>query len=82
MAEENPEHRTAVTPRSGDTHVIGEDGTAVNIDQAARDAAAAEAALAPVLGEDGAPLNPPAGDPTDPPAELKVPRRGLPPLSK
>lgn len=44
MAEDNqvPEHRTAVTPRSGDTHVIGEDGAAVNVDQAARDADAAK----------------------------------------
>lgn len=46
MADENqvPEHRTAVTPRSGDTHVIGDDGEAVNVDQQERDLAAAEAA--------------------------------------
>ena len=45
MADENqvPEHRTAVTPRSGDTHVIGDDGAAVNVDQVARDADAAKA---------------------------------------
>lgn len=37
MADENiPEHRTAITPRSGDTHVIGKDGEAVNVDEAAR----------------------------------------------
>lgn len=67
-------HRQAVTARSGDTHVIGEDGLAVNIDEAAREIAAAEAASAPVIGEDGSPLDPPAGDPTDPPAEIKTSR--------
>lgn len=48
MAEENqiPEHRRTVQPRSGDTHVIGSDGEAVNVDQQARDAAAKEAAKA------------------------------------
>ena len=37
MADEKiPEHRTTVTPRSGDTHVIGDDGAAVNVDEVAR----------------------------------------------
>ncbi len=46
MSEQTPEHRTAFAARSGDTHVIGADGAAVNVDQAARDAAAVEAAKA------------------------------------
>lgn len=65
-----PEHRTEFTARSGDTHVIGDDGVAVNIDAEARDKAVAAEAAAPVLGEDGAPINPPAGDVSDPPASL------------
>ena len=46
MSDQTPEHRTGISPRSGDTHVIGADGVAVNTDQAARDAAAAEEAKA------------------------------------
>ncbi len=34
------QHRAAIEPRSGDTHVIGEDGKAVNVDRQARDAEA------------------------------------------
>jgi hypothetical protein len=43
---DTPEHRTAVSARSGDTHVIGaeDNAVAVNVEQQARDAAAAEAA--------------------------------------
>ncbi|MEV5021418.1 hypothetical protein MRBLMA1_001240 [Sphingobium sp. LMA1-1-1.1] len=56
-------------PRSGDTHVIGEDGEAVNVDAQARAAALAD--LADTLkGEDGAPVTPPEGDLTDPPAPI------------
>ena len=36
---ETPDHRTGFATRSGDTHVIGEDGLLQNIDQALRDAA-------------------------------------------
>jgi len=44
---DTPEHRASVAIRSGDTHVIGDDGLAVNVDQPARDEAAkAEAAEA------------------------------------
>lgn len=46
MSDQTPEHRTGISPRSGDTHVIGDDGKAVNVDQAARDGSAAEAAKA------------------------------------
>lgn len=35
-----PAHRHSFAARSGDTHVIGKDGKAVNIDQKARDEAA------------------------------------------
>lgn len=35
---ETPDHRTGFATRSGDSHVIGEDGQLQNIDQAARDA--------------------------------------------
>lgn len=38
---EIPAHRAAITTRSGDTHVIGADGERRNVDQEARDAAAA-----------------------------------------
>lgn len=41
---ETPDHRIAIGPRSGDDHVITADGELVNLDQQARDAAAAEAA--------------------------------------
>lgn len=42
---ETPEHRAAMTARSGDDHVIGDDGELRNVEQEARDrAAAAEAA--------------------------------------
>lgn len=36
MADDTPEHRTSVTQRSGDTHVIGEDGALRNVDAEAR----------------------------------------------
>jgi hypothetical protein len=39
-----PEHRSAVAPRNGDDHLIGEDGELRNVEQEARDAAAAAAA--------------------------------------
>jgi hypothetical protein len=57
MSDAIPEHRAAISPRSGDTHVIGDDGQAVNVDQAARDAAAAaeaKAAKRPAPKGDGA----------------------------
>jgi len=47
--DQTPEHRSEVTARSGDTHVIGaeDNAVAVNVDQQARDEAArAEAARA------------------------------------
>ena len=37
---QTPDHRTGFAARSGDTHVIGEDGVAVNVDRQAREAAA------------------------------------------
>lgn len=43
---ETPEHREGFATRSGDNHVIGDDGEAVNTCQAARDVAAAETAKA------------------------------------
>ena len=51
MAEQTPDsaagaHRAGSATRSGDTHVIGADGLAVNVDQLARDAAEVEAAKA------------------------------------
>ena len=48
MSQPIPQHRAAISPRSGDTHVIGDKdhAEAINIDQAARDAAAAAAELA------------------------------------
>ena len=48
MNTDTPDHRAGFTTRSGDTHVIGgeDHAEAVNIDQQARDAAAAEAAKA------------------------------------
>ena len=46
MSDQTPEHRTPITPRSGDTHVIGDDGVAVNVDEQARAAAEATAAKA------------------------------------
>lgn len=47
MTEQTPNpaaggHRTGSETRSGDTHVIGADGAAVNVDQQARDAVEAE----------------------------------------
>lgn len=56
-------------PRSGDTHVIGEDGAAVNIDAQARAAALAEV-VDTLKGEDGAAVSPPEGNLTDPPAPI------------
>ena len=53
------------TPRSGDTHVIGDDGEAVNVDAQARGAA-----LATVVDREVVPLAPTSGDLTDPPAPL------------
>lgn len=47
MSNSIPAHRSGFTARSGDTHVIGEDGVAVNADRQARDAAATPAASAP-----------------------------------
>lgn len=41
-----PAHRTTTAARSGDTHVIGADGAAVNIDAQAREAAEREQAEA------------------------------------
>lgn len=43
---EIPEHRASFATRSGDNHVIGDDGEAVNTCQAARDVVAAETAKA------------------------------------
>lgn len=36
MPDEIPAHRAGITPRSGDTHVIGAEGKAINVDAAAR----------------------------------------------
>jgi len=44
---ETPDHRTAVSPRSGDDHLIGDDGDLRNVEQDARDLAEAAAAAAP-----------------------------------
>ena len=44
--DQTPEHRSQVQARSGDTHVIGADGQAVNVDALAREKAAADAAQA------------------------------------
>ncbi|MEV5033680.1 hypothetical protein MRBLMC3_002917 [Sphingobium sp. LMC3-1-1.1] len=53
------------TPRSGDTHVIGDDGEAVNVDAQARGAA-----LATVVDREVVPLAPTSGDLSDPPAPI------------
>ena len=43
---ETPDHRTAVSPRSGDDHVITAEGELINAEQLARDnLAAAESAV-------------------------------------
>lgn len=46
VQNEIPEHRFETDQRSGDTVVIGSDGVGVNVDQAAREQAAADAAPA------------------------------------
>lgn len=77
MTGQTPAHRQAAAPRSGDTIVIGADGEAVNVDAEARDASAGTflaSVVAPVLDDDGHPLNPPAGNLTDPPGVITPPR--------
>ena len=44
MADDIPTHRASFAARSGDTHVIGKDGKAVNADQQARDEMARKSA--------------------------------------
>lgn len=80
-----PSHRVAMEPRSGDTHVIGDDGEAQNIDQAARaalaKAAAQEAAEKPrPKRKRAAPKKAPAtvGEPLQPATESNPPSGGLP----
>lgn len=51
------------TPRSGDTHVIGEDGEAVNVDAQARGVAATVVTDAPLAGSgDGNQIESGAGE--------------------
>lgn len=51
------------TPRSGDTHVIGEDGEAVNVDAQARDVAGTVVTDAPLAGSgEGIQIEGGAGD--------------------
>lgn len=79
---ETSDHRTSFTARSGDTHVIGAEdhAEAVNVDAAARDRALAEAAAAPVLGDDGSLLNPPQGDPSADPSAIVSGKRSRAPI--
>ncbi|AMK18700.1 hypothetical protein [Sphingobium sp. MI1205] len=57
------------TPRSGDTHVIGDDGAAVNVDAQARDVALADI-VDTIKGPDGEAVTLPEVDLTDPPSPL------------
>lgn len=64
MAETTPDHRAGFAARSGDTHVIGEDGELKNVDQAARAAAEAEAAKASRRAQPTAPRDAAKADET------------------
>jgi hypothetical protein len=52
------DHRTSISPRSGDDHVIGADGELRNVEQEARDAAVAGAAPAAPRKGRAAPASP------------------------
>lgn len=64
MTDRIPAHRSAVNSRSGDTLVIGAGGTARNVDEEARAAAAREAPAAAPLPD---PITPVADAPGDAP---------------
>lgn len=63
---QTPEHRTANETRSGDTHVIGDDGVAVNVDQKAREETAAAASAEAAKAEKRAARPAPAAAAEDP----------------
>jgi hypothetical protein len=68
MADQIPDHRTTTAARSGDTHVIGEDGTARNIDAEAREAEAKAILSRPPAAESAGGTNAAASGDVMPPA--------------